>query len=296
MISLYKEINDDKFDKSTVYSLDDHQGISKAIQAQSGEIINDNLMWFPAENAKRTVVVIPGGPAKFYVSKRGTFPENQLMPGTSIPHFRNQGYNVAYVHAGNVQIPWLLNVLYARAPWLALRNKIQPVPKEWLKEHTGMELKTALHAIDTINKTIRTAIRLSTVPTLLIGQCNSNWLISTYYHTLHKTDPCCGLIFTSVNSPPTRNRAFYERCNFFIKDTTVSIPVHVIHHRYDVSNNTGPDIAEIITKQYDFDDVTLTIMEGGINEGHPKLTYGYHGARGIEKEFVQTVVDWANLR
>lgn len=296
MISLYKEIVDDTFVSSTVYDSDDYEGISKAIEPQCGKIINDNLMWFPVENAKRTVVIIPGGSAKVRISKLGIFPERQLMPGTSIPHFRNLGYNVAYVHAGNVQIPWLLNVLYARAPWLALRNEIQPIPKDWVESRTGIELKTALHAIDTITKAIRTAIRLSSVPALLMGHCNSNWLISTYYHTLHKKDPCYGLIFSGVNSPPTRNRVYHERCNFFGKNDTISIPVHVIHHRYDVSENTGPDIAEILTKQYNFDDVTLTILEGGINEGHPKLTYGHHGVRGIEKEFVQTVVDWANLR
>lgn len=287
-------VPEDAKQRRDVYiNLPENEDFKDMLAVSGGTVVDDNILWFPVEGAKHTVVLIPGGRGTVEIQKDIPYPQGHLAPSSFIPHFKELGVNVALVHAGNRPLAWLTNQLYARAPWLALRGRTQPVSAEWLKDRS-FDLNRAIESVHYLTKSIRKVIEFSEAPTTIIGTCNSNWVISQYYHTYQSRTPCHALVFSSVNSPPTRNKMFNERCNFFNEGARISTPVHVIHHLEDISDHTGPDIAQLILDQYTFDNAQLTLIEGGRNEGHPKLTFGYHGFRDREYEYTKTVVDWLN--
>ena len=284
--------DDIKKERRNVYiNLPENEDFKDMLALEGGTVVDDNILWFPVEGAKHTVILIPGGKGTLEILQGKRYPRGHLAPSSFIPHFRSLGINVALVHAGKRPLAWLTNVLYARAPWFGLRGKKQIISDQWLKEKS-FDFKRAIESIHYLTKSIHKVIEFSDVPTTLVGMCNSNWIVSQYYHTFNTTNPCHAIIFSSVNSPPTRNKAFYSQCNFFNKDAHISTPVHVIHHREDISDNTGPDVAQLILDQFTFDNAQLTLIDGGRNEGHPKLTFGYHGFRDREYEYAKTVADW----
>lgn len=285
--------DDAKLRRDVYINLPENEDFKDMLSKEGGTVVDDNILWFPSEGAQHTVVLIPGGRGTVELVVGEPYPTGHLSPSSFIPHFQKLNVNVALIHAGSRPLAWLTNQLYARAPWLALRGKKQPIGKVWLEERS-FDLIRAIESIHYLTKAIRKVIQFSEQPVTLVGTCNSNWIISQYYHTYHSKYPCHAMVFSAVNSPSTRNKAFFERCNFFNEGAHISIPIHVIHHRDDISDNTGPCIAQTIIDQFTFDNARLTLIEGGRNEGHPKLSFGHHGFRDREYEYAKTISDWLN--
>ena len=117
-------VPDDIKERRDVYiNLPENEDFKDMLALEGGTVVDDNILWFPVEGAKHTVILIPGGRGTLEIIRGKPYPRGHLAPSSFIPHFRALGINVALVHAGKRPLAWLTNVLYARAPWFGLRGK-----------------------------------------------------------------------------------------------------------------------------------------------------------------------------
>lgn len=67
----------------------------------------------------------------------------------------------------------------------------------------------------------------------------------------------------------------------------------VVQHRQDTALSTSVERAKHIVDYYNFKK-KLQIVEGGINQGLPCFSMGYHGFRGMEEQLVELTAEFIN--
>ena len=75
--------------------------------------------------------------------------------------------------------------------------------------------------------------------------------------------------------------------NYF--STKVTKPLLIIQHAEDPCEGTSPEIAKKIISDIDSPLTRYSELNGGIDQGCPHFSVGYHGFRGIEHKVIDEI-------
>ena len=284
----------------------------KLLDIEGGYKLSNSTMVFPSDRSEATVIMTPGGAGTVcMVDAPNT--RGHLYPTSLIRFLKSRNISTILVHTGSAKytFPYIIGTILERLPWLTT-HQTEVTTKEFKKsvlyvinlirdKWCVQNYHELINGLKMYTQYINDAIDVYDQPVYLLGHCNSNFFLSHAYNRL-RNPKIEGLILSGINgntplSTSTKEIAnrFHSKLNFFPKDKTLDVPVLILHHEGDVSDGTCPENAIELHQQLSENaskSVELYLASGGINEGDPKLGYGYHGFRGIEKEIANIIADF----
>lgn len=125
----------------------------------------------------------------------------------------------------------------------------------------------------------------------LMGDCSGATLISVMYDINKYNQLYKGMIFFSPYWKKFWKEKDLEIMNYFL--TKVTKPLLVIQHINDPCQGVDPKISKRIVTNIKNPSLTKYVeLDGGIDQGCPNFSLGYHGYRGIEHQFIDEVYDF----
>lgn len=284
----------------------------KLLDIEGGYKLSNSTMVFPAEHSEATVIMTHGGAGTVcMVDDPNT--RGHLYPSSIIRFLKSRNISTILVHTGTKEytFPYIIGTILERLPWITtnqteltakqFKRSVLYVTKLIRDKWCTETYHDIINGLRMYTKSISDAIDVYDQPVYLLGHCNSNFFLSYAYNRL-RNPKIKGIILSAIlaNTPLSMlpkeiTDRFHSKLNFFPKNKTLDVPVLILHHEGDVSDGTCPENAIELHQQISKNTsklVELYLASGGINEGDPKLGYGYHGFRGIEEEIANRIANF----
>lgn len=272
------------------------------------------------EDATDTVVSILGGDGKYYVVDANVIPNGLVMPFFEycrehklnliiidpIQPLENSWNSKIYkeniflnnskfwnsedgsltiknnkIHLKNIhtkQKQTLIRKLYIKT-YNKINEDIFLKEKSWSDLHNFIkDFKDILEYIKNLNKT----------NIWLMGHCSSTILISIIYDLNQYNHLYKGMIFLNPYWKNNWKETELDELKFFL--TKVNKPILIIQHAEDPCQGTHTKIAKRIVNDINNDTLTKYVeLNGGIDQGCPHFSLGYHGFRSIENKVINEI-------
>jgi len=229
------------------------------------------------EGNQSTVIFIPGGIGWLYSIDKGQSLAGFVYPLTLLPSWPDE------INLVMVDMDHDLGWLWASKSQLRLQNvdldRYQYLlNKDLFDDPYSKKLIAAFHDLQLILRHISQATKTKI---WLAGHCNSCDMLARFYDfSLHRS-LIDGLIFTS----PFWIKYWHkpkDKISYF--RVPVSVPLLIVQHQHDRNKGCHADIATRIIKDSKSTRTDYVELNGGIDQGLPHFSMGYHGFRGIESQ------------
>lgn len=275
----------------------------------SHHTINGNkykLISLLQEDATDTVVSILGGDGKYYVIDSNDIPNGLIMPFAE--YCKIKRLNLVIVDPDHpLEWAWQVRI----NPLKVGDKKIWPKDsvartrfREWLKLAREFYIKNhknlseeffsrnkILHDVHVFVKDLEKILEYIKNATntniWLMGHCSGAILISYVYDTNQYNDLYKGIIFLSPWWKKMWRETGLDEMKYFL--TKVTKPILAIQHAEDPCVGTHPEIAKKIISDIGGPLTRYVELEGGIDQGCPHFSMGYHGFRGIEHKVIDEI-------
>jgi hypothetical protein len=278
--------------------------------------INDNQYRFISllhKDATDTVVSILGGDGKYYVIDSNDIPNGLIMPFFEYCKIKklnliiiDPGYkqehawsyligkttslkSISQLHKIPVEITKILRDTQSNKEEIVKHFYIRHY--ENLKEDFFLQNKT-LSIVHTFIKDFKNVLEyiknLNKTNIWLMGHCTGAVMLSimhdvNQYHHLYK-----GMIFLSPYWKKNWREMSLKKMKYFL--TQVNKHLLIVQHIEDPCLGVHPEISKKIICDIDKPSLTRYIeLNGGINQGCPHFSLGYHGYRGIEYRVIDEI-------
>lgn len=234
------------------------------------------------EGNQSTVVFIPGGIGWLYSVDKGQTLAGFVYPLTLLKSWPDD------VNLIIVDMDHDLGWLWASRSDFRLQNVDLDryrylLTKDLFNDSYSKKLVAAFHDIQVIVQHISA---MTKTKVWLTGHCNSCDMLARFYDfSLHR-NMIDGLIFTS----PFWIKYWHkpkDKITYF--KTPVNIPFLVVQHRCDGNRGCHADIATKIISDSRSTQADYIELDGGIDQGLPHFSMGYHGFRGIETQLTESI-------
>jgi len=121
----------------------------------------------------------------------------------------------------------------------------------------------------------------------LMGHCSSTVMISIIYDINQYNHLYKGMIFLNPWWKKNWKEKGLEEMNYF--STKVTKPLLIVQHSEDPCIGTHPEICKKILSDIDNSLTKYVELDGGIDQGCPHFSLGYHGFRGIEGKVIDEI-------
>lgn len=275
----------------------------------SHHTINNNkykLISLLHRDATDTVVSILGGDGRYYIIDSNNIPNGLIMPFSE--YCKIKKLNLVIIdpdrpleHAWQTKMNTLKiddDKVWFREP--AIRAKF----KKWLKMARLFYVKNYnnltenffsqnkilydIHIFIKDLEIILEHIKNSTNTNLwLMGHCSSAVMISIVYDINKYNHLYKGIIFLNPWWKLRWREIGLENMKYFL--TVMTKPLLIIQHAEDPCAGTHPEISKKILSNINSILTKYTELSGGIDQGCPHFSVGYHGFRGIEDKVVDEI-------
>ena len=121
----------------------------------------------------------------------------------------------------------------------------------------------------------------------LMGHCSSAVIISIIYDSNQYNHLYKGMIFLNPWWKKNWREKGLDEMNYF--STKVIKPLLVVQHSEDPCVGTHPDICKKILSNINSPLTRYVELDGGIDQGCPHFSLGYHGFRDIEEKVIDEI-------
>ena len=121
----------------------------------------------------------------------------------------------------------------------------------------------------------------------IMGHCSSAVLVAIIYDCDQYNHLYKGMIFLNPWWKKNWREKGLTQINYF--STKVTKPLLIIQHAEDPCAGTSPEIAKKIISDIDSPLARYSELNGGIDQGCPHFSVGYHGFRGIEHKVIDEI-------
>ena len=234
-----------------------------------------------SESATDTLIVINGGDGRLYLMDSTVLPEGLIWPYFHICQQKN--INLIMLDH-NYQLSWG----WQSKADTKLLSKLHQNLNETI---TVSVLGNVLNFIDDF-KFILDYIRVSNNSKLwLMGHCSSANLIAKIHDLNEYNDRYNGIVL--LNPFWQKNwQNILKNMQYFSKKLIK--PLLVIQHEQDTSSGCSKEIALKIINDVDTTNKKYVGLTGGINQGAPNFSMGYHGFRGIHDKIIEVFNNFRN--
>lgn len=233
---------------------------------------------------KSTVLFIPGGIGHTYALDSTQFPNGYVLPLNLFAHWPNDVNLVVADMCHDLGWSWhreskihLKNIDKQKHQYLLGKT----FPGKWTSE-----LIDAFYDLRTITRYVKETTESNL---WLAGHCSSCDLIARFYDFVDDKTDMSGLILTN---PLWLDYNWKPRDLIRYFHSSVDIPLLSVQHEQDPNTGTHPDIAKKILNESKSPLTEYIGLSGGINQGLPNFSMGYHGFRDIEDQLVSSMIDF----
>lgn len=258
------------------------------------------------KDAKDTVLSILGGDGKYYIIDSEDIPNGLIMPFAE--YCKIKKLNLVIIDPERpLEYAWQsrMSPLKIEDKKIWFKNpKIRAKVKKWLKLAREFYIKNyktlsedffsqnkILHEVHIFIedfKTILEHIKSTTNTNIwLMGHCSSAVMISIIHDINRYNDLYKGMIFLNPWWKLKWRETGLEDMRYFL--TKVTKPLMVVQHIEDPCVGTHPEIAKKIISDINGTLTRYVELEGGIDQGCPHFSMGYHGFRGIEHKVIDEI-------
>lgn len=283
--------------------------------------INDNkykLISLLHKDATDTIVSILGGDGKYYVIDSNNIPNGLIMPffeyciakklnliiidpDHPLEHawlsrmslfpddpldFYNSSINATKDLKRKI---WFKN-FYIQKKWFTKAREFYiqhhaRIKKDlFLKNKILFEIHTFITDIEKILEYIKS---LTNSQLWLMGHCTGANVISMIHDIRQYNHLYRGIIFLNPWWKLRWREIGLDEMKYFL--TTMTKPLLIIQHAEDPCGGTHPEIAKKIINDTNSSSTRYSELNGGIDQGCPYFSVGYHGFRGIEHKVIDEI-------
>ena len=259
------------------------------------------------KDATSTLVLLHGGDGKYYVIDSGDIPNGLVMP--FFEYCKLKKLNLVIVDPDH-PLEWAWNILANTLEFNSeiLREKklwqVKKHLKQWSKKgrefyiHSHKNLSPNFFSVNKILNDVHNFVKdfekllehiknITNTDIWLMGHCSGAVMLS-YIHDINQYNHLYkGMILLSVYYKKNWRETGLSEMNFFL--TKVTKPILAIQHAEDPCMGTHPEIAKKIISDIDNASARYIELEGGIDQGCPHFSMGYHGFRGIEHKVIDEI-------
>jgi hypothetical protein len=275
----------------------------------SHHTINGNkykLISLLQKDATDTVISILGGDGKYYVIDSNDIPNGLIMPFAE--YCKIKKLNLVIVdpdhpleHAWQARIiPLKIKDKKIRVEDSVTRSRFEKLLKLarefYIKKHKNLSedffsQNKILHDVHIFIKDLEKILEYikNTTNTniWLMGHCSSAVMISFIYDTNQYNHLYKGIIFLNPWWKKMWRETGLDEMKYFL--TKVTKPILIIQHAEDPCVGTHPKIAKKIISDINGPLTRYSELNGGIDQGCPHFSMGYHGFRGIEHKVIDEI-------
>jgi len=258
------------------------------------------------KDATDTVVSILGGDGKYYIIDSNDIPNGLIMPFAE--YCKIKKLNLVIVDPNNpLEWAWQVKISPLKiddkkiwAKHLVTRSRF----KKWLKLAREFYIKNhknlskdfflqnkILHDIHIFIKDFEKILEyiknLTNTNLWLMGHCSGANMISYIYDINQYNHLYKGIIFLNPYWKKHWREIGLEAMNYFL--TKMTKPLLIIQHSEDPCIGTHPEICKKILSDIDNSLTKYVELNGGIDQGCPHFSVGYHGFRGIEHKVIDEI-------
>lgn len=292
--------------ETDIENLKKHYGLEISYHTINGN--KYKLISLLQTGATDTVVSILGGDGKYYVINSDHIPNGLIMPFTE--YCKIKKLNLVIVDPDHpLEHAWFVRVgplkdqdkgIWASNSNLAtqqkLRKWLQMAREFYIKNHKILSedffsKNKILHDVHTFIKDLKEILEyiknITNTNLWLMGHCSGANMISYVYDTDQYNHLYKGIIFLSPFWKKNWRVTGLNEMKYFL--TSVTKPILIIQHAEDPCVGTHPDIAKKIISDINTPITRYVELEGGIDQGCPHFSLGYHGYRGIEHKVIDEI-------
>lgn len=260
------------------------------------------------KDATDTVISILGGDGKYYIIDSNDIPNGLIMPFAQ--YFKIKKLNLIIIDPDHpLEHAWQVKISPLKIDDKKIRaNNNDPAKQEkfrkWLRmarEYYVTNFKNLsidfflknkiLHDVDIFIKDLEKILEhiknTTNTNIWLMGHCSGANMVSIIYDINQYNHLYKGIVLLNPSWKKIWREIGLDEMKYFL--TKVIKPILVIQHAEDPCVVTHTEIAKKIISDIDSSLTRYSELNGGIDQGCPHFSVGYHGFRGIEDKVVDEI-------
>lgn len=247
---------------------------------------NHTLLSKFVKGSNNTIILLTGGDHLPHCLNSKDYPNGYLLPGNTLHFWAAHNINVILlIPPYTMDWSWSVRMQNRNEVYRNSNKMIHVKKNKNIPSHVGVfnSLLMLEEDIDSILKSITEEQRV-----WLAGHCSSADFFARYTD-IQKLKKPHGLIMWNPLwlgwQKNNKTETYFQtqpRCHLL-----------VVQHKKDTALSTSEERAKHIVDNYNFNK-KLKIVEGGINQGLPCFSMGYHGFRGMEEQLVKITAEFIN--